>query len=161
MCNEILWVKGKNNKKKKKSRNNDVYNVYCTSVPTVEHDIVVWRARAILSLYSEKFRPAIYRIRIPVTNTTTRDGSLKRKGFLYSLWFFSFDLSRLPAACTQPPAAGGSRSRLLLVVGQILYCNTHMHTLYLQYNTCTHATQIPRPICSRVLGPVFILYTSL
>lgn len=55
------------------------------------------------------------------------------------------------------PLQGALVLRLLLVVvGQILYCSKH--TVYLQYNTCTHATQIPRPICSRVLGPVFILY---
>lgn len=115
--------------------------------------------------YSKKFRPAI-------SYTNPRDEHcydsrwvFEKKGLsLYSLWFFFLLTYRVYLRPAQPPAAGGFRSppspRRRTVVGQILCCSTHTHTRYLLYNTCTHATQILRLICSRVLGPVFI-YTSL
>lgn len=91
----------------------------------------------------------------PRDEHTTSDGFLKRKGFLYVLWFFFF----WPIVYLQPvqPPAGGSFPAF--------HSLNHRRTnpLYIYANavpTRTHATQIPRLICSRVLGPVF-MYTSL
>lgn len=101
----------------------------------------------ILSLFLKKFRAR----RIPGTTKTT--GLLFEKkglsiyiptphiGAVFLFYYFRWPLAYLPA-CTQPPAGGSSFPRAFPSDRQIL------------------CTQIPHPICSRVLGPVF-MYTRV
>jgi len=94
--------------------------------------------------YTVKFQPATIISYTDPRDEHTRDGSLKRKGFLYTLsGFFSFLLTyRIYLRPAQPPAAGGSRSpppsRRRTVVGQILRCGTHTRTLYPLYIIHVH-----------------------
>jgi len=130
-----------------------MYNVYQYRL---QHIILLCAAGTCdsFSLYLRWEIPKDY-IRIPVTNTTTHDGSLKRKGFLYSLWFFFFrPIVYLQPA--QPPAGGLFPAFHSLNHRRTNPLHTHANAVPIR----TNATQIPRLICSRVLGPVF-MYTSL
>lgn len=97
-----------------------------------------------LAAHNEKYR------RIPVT-TTTVDFSKERAFYTRSLNMVRFRilfnpsptyLNNLPLGARCPPPISANRPR----TNQLAHATEHTHT----------RTQIPRPMCSRVLGPVFI-----